>query len=297
MEKISIVGVGAIGGAVAAHLLDCNDTETLQLCVRQKFECIELDYPQGKIKCSAKVVDNPDNAKASGWVFIATKAHQVESAKPWLNRLCSSSTRVAVLQNGVEHEQRVQESVQGAMVLPVVVDCPAVRESQSDKSVLKIHQKGPALLTVENNDLGCEFKALFESSAIEVKLSDDIKTVAWKKLCLNVAGGAIATLTDQPLAVLNKPGLVDLAKSLIEECIAVGRCEGAQLDDDLADQIVDSILEHSAQSLTSMLVDRRAGKTLEVDARNGAVVRLGKKHQIATPFNFMATSLLAALNN
>ena len=37
-----------------------------------------------------------------------------------------------------------------------------------------------------------------------------------------------------------------------------------------------------------------AGRRLEVDARNGAVVRLGRKHNINTPVNQMIISLLTA---
>ena len=35
------------------------------------------------------------------------------------------------------------------------------------------------------------------------------------------------------------------------------------------------------------------GRPMEVDARNGAVVRFGRKHGIATPSNEMAATLLA----
>ena len=37
-----------------------------------------------------------------------------------------------------------------------------------------------------------------------------------------------------------------------------------------------------------------AGRPMEIDARNGAVVRFGKKHGIPTPFNEMAVALLVA---
>ena len=33
---------------------------------------------------------------------------------------------------------------------------------------------------------------------------------------------------------------------------------------------------------------------MEIDARNGAVVRFGRKHSIATPLNEMAVALLIA---
>jgi 2-dehydropantoate 2-reductase len=37
-----------------------------------------------------------------------------------------------------------------------------------------------------------------------------------------------------------------------------------------------------------------AGRRMETDARNGVIVRLGEKHGIATPLNWMAVTVLEA---
>ncbi len=294
--KISIVGVGAIGATIAAHLAEAGKVEKLQLCARQGFEKIQLDQAQGQIIASPIFITKPTDAQSSEWVFVATKAHQVESAKNWFSRLNPSATKIAVLQNGVEHKDRLRQYFNNAEILPVVVDCPAVRLNQTNRLTLSVRQSGSASLTVENNALGKEFRAFFENTAVQIKLSDDFQTDAWKKLCVNVAGGAIATLTGQALGVLHQPGMAYLAKALIKECIAVGQCEGAKLKENLAQEIVQNMLLHSKDSLTSMLVDRRAGKKLEIDARNGAVVRLGRKHNIDTPLNKMVVTILSAVN-
>lgn len=47
-------------------------------------------------------------------------------------------------------------------------------------------------------------------------------------------------------------------------------------------------------ALNSLIADRMAGRQMEIDARNGAVVRFGKKHGIPTPMNEMAVALLIA---
>ena len=44
----------------------------------------------------------------------------------------------------------------------------------------------------------------------------------------------------------------------------------------------------------SIHADRLAGNRMEIDARNGVIVRLGHKHGIATPMNQMLVTLLAA---
>ena len=44
----------------------------------------------------------------------------------------------------------------------------------------------------------------------------------------------------------------------------------------------------------SLHADRLAGNPMEIDARNGVIVRLGAKHGIATPMNRTLVTLLGA---
>jgi 2-dehydropantoate 2-reductase len=47
-------------------------------------------------------------------------------------------------------------------------------------------------------------------------------------------------------------------------------------------------------SINSLHADRLAGRSMEIDARNGVIVRLGRRHGIATPVNEMIVALLEA---
>ena len=48
-------------------------------------------------------------------------------------------------------------------------------------------------------------------------------------------------------------------------------------------------------SLNSMHADRLAGRPMELDARNGVIIRLGRTHGIPTPYNEMAVGLLETM--
>jgi 2-dehydropantoate 2-reductase len=50
-----------------------------------------------------------------------------------------------------------------------------------------------------------------------------------------------------------------------------------------------------ADSINSLHADRLAGRPMELDARNGVIVRLGQKHGIPTPANRMAVALIEAM--
>jgi 2-dehydropantoate 2-reductase len=86
-------------------------------------------------------------------------------------------------------------------------------------------------------------------------------------------------------------------RDLVRECVAVGRAEGAKLDDALPDEIVERAKRGSKTSGNSMYADRLAGRPMEIDARNGVIVRLGRKHGIAAPMNALMVALLEAAQN
>jgi 2-dehydropantoate 2-reductase len=67
------------------------------------------------------------------------------------------------------------------------------------------------------------------------------------------------------------------------------------LDIDVAEAVLGNYRAAPADSINSLHADRMAGRPMEIDARNGVIVRLGKKHGIPTPCNEMAVALLGAM--
>ena len=77
--------------------------------------------------------------------------------------------------------------------------------------------------------------------------------------------------------------------------MAVGRAEGAVIDDSHVEVVLQGYRNAPPDSVNSLHADRQAGRVTEIDARNGVIVRLGKKHGIATPCNQMAVALIEAM--
>jgi 2-dehydropantoate 2-reductase len=251
MARVAVVGVGAIGGVVAA-LLQTTGHHELTLCTRRPLDGLMVNTPDGVVSVKATNLTQSALAGAVDWVLVATKAYDAKGAAEWLSPLCKGGAPVAVLQNGVEHRERFANHVSTERILPVVIDCPA--ERQRDGRVL---QRGAVRMQVEASGLGKEFAQLFAEANAKVELTDDFITAAWRKLCVNSAG-AISALVAKPSGVLH---------------------DRAQPPD----------------SINSMLADRLAGRPMEIDARNGVIVRKGEKHRIRTPSNRMAVALLRAL--
>lgn len=283
--SIAVIGPGAIGGTVAAWLAQSPDF-AVTLCARTPVDMLTVTTPDGVIEARPEVLIDPAAARPVDWVLIATKAYDAQGAARWLPGLVGADTRVVVLQNGVEHVARFAPYVDEARIVPAVVDIPAERDAPS-----RIRQRGMGTIVVPE---GAEdFLDLLAHSPIAVSTTPDFATVAWAKLALNCAG-VVSGLTMKPAGVSHAPGIADLMRGLVTECIAVGRAEGARLDESLADVVVRHYREAPADSVNSLLADRRAGRPTEVDARNGVIVRLGARHGIAAPLNDMAVALITA---
>jgi 2-dehydropantoate 2-reductase len=94
---------------------------------------------------------------------------------------------------------------------------------------------------------------------------------------------------------VHDPDIAALMRGIVLETVAVANAEGANLDTSLADKIIENQRKAPRDGVNSILADRMAGRTMEADARNGAVVRAGLRHNIPTPLNTMAFTLLQAL--
>jgi 2-dehydropantoate 2-reductase len=288
MARIAIVGVGAIGGVTAALLQQAGGHELL-LCTRRPMSGLSVETPDGLVNIHAKFVTDPSEAFEVDWVLVATKAYDVAGAAKWLDQLCSTGAPVAVLQNGVEHRERFAPYVALENILPVMVDCPAERQGPD-----KIRQRGVMHLKVPDSGLGQEFVDLFVGTLTDATVVPDFLSVVWRKLCFNSAG-VLSALVLQPAGVVRGEAMGEVALQIIRECAAVARAEGAHLEENVADLVLTAQRAAPVDSINSMLADRQAGRPVEIDARNGVIVRLGQKHGIATPMNSMAVALMETM--
>ena len=290
MPEIAIIGPGAIGGIVAARLAQ-KPGNAVTVCARTPFDHLRIDSPQGLLAASPEVLVAPDEADVVDWVLIATKAYDVAGTVSWLRRLSGPGTRVAVLQNGVEHVERFAPHVEVASLVPVVVDLPAERLGPGH-----VLQRRDGQLTVPSDANGRDFAQLFLTTSLAVRTTSDFRSQAWRKLAVNCAG-AVSALVLKPAGIAAHEPIGDIMRALVRECIAVGRAESAILDDSLVETVLASYRNGPPDAINSLHADRVAGRPIEIDARNGAVVRIGRQHGIATPVNQMIVALLEAASS
>jgi 2-dehydropantoate 2-reductase len=286
--RVAIVGVGAIGGALAG-LLDQVDGHELILCTRRPLPQLTVNFPDGEKRVQARNATMPEQAGSVDWVIAATKTYDAEATAGWFPALCAHGAPVAVVQNGVEHRERYLPYIAADRLLPVVINCPVERPADG-----QVHVRGACTMRVEDSETARGFAALFAGTSAVVELTPDFTTAAWHKLCINAAG-ALCALAQKPNSVLWSEPMSTVAAGIVDECAAVGRAEGANLDPAMGQRVLEHYRRLPADSVNSLLADRLAGRRMEVDARNGVIVRKGEIHGIATPLNRMAVAILQEL--
>jgi 2-dehydropantoate 2-reductase len=290
MPNITLIGPGAIGTTLTAWLSQV-PAHNVAVAVRTPFDSIVLNTPGGTLEASPRVLTEPSQAQPADWVLVTTKAYDSAAAARWFENSVGPQTRVAVIQNGVEHVERFAPYVDADRIVPVMIDCPATRVAPG-----RVTQGGPIHIVVPAGTNGAAFVQLFEGLGLDVRETPDFTTAVWKKLCLNSAGAVSAVLL-APAGIVHHAVTAEVIREIVRECIAVGRARGAVLGDEIADEIVDRMRRGPRDAGNSMLADRRAGRPMEIDARNGVIVRYGRENGIPAPMNALMVALLEAVDH
>ncbi|MCV7035780.1 oxidoreductase [Mycobacterium heckeshornense] len=289
--QIAVVGPGAVGATVAAYLHAAG--HPVLLCGRTARDRIEV-RPDGAdpIIVPGPVRTDPDEITGCvDVVVLAVKATHNDDAGAWLARLCDEHTVVAVLQNGIEHVEQVQPHCPSSAVLPGIVWFGA--ETQPDGWVWL---RGEPRLVLPSGPAAEMIAELLRGAGCPVDCDPDFVTAAWRKLLVNALAG-LMVLAGRRSGMFHRDDVAVLSRRYLAECLAVAQAEGARLDDDVAEEILELFRRAPVDMGTSMLADRQARRKLEWDIRNGVIVRKARAHGLPTPVSDVVVPLLAAASD
>jgi 2-dehydropantoate 2-reductase len=289
-RRVAVIGGGAVGGFLAARASAAGSDVTL--CLRTPIDRLVVEFDGTEYEPEVALTTEPERQRPVDWVLLTTKAQDTAGAAPWLRSLAGPGTVVVICQNGVDHLDRVAPLGLAAELVPAVVYVSAERTAPGRV----VHHVGGRVIVPSGARAG-ELAALL-GPAVDVSAEDDFTTTAWRKLLSNIAANPITALTLRRTDVFADPDIRALARALLDEAVAVGRAEGAALDDADVTRTLDLYAQFGAAARgggSSMLYDRLAGRPTEHEQITGAVVRAGRRHGIAVPMNEAVLALLRNL--
>jgi 2-dehydropantoate 2-reductase len=290
--RIAVFGVGGAGGRFGAFL--ARGSQEMAFIARGEHlraireSGLVLETPEGELRARPAVAtDDPAEAGPVDAVLLGVKSWQVEEAGRALRPLLKADTFVVPLQNGVEAADQLvailgRERVLGGMcrTLSFLVAPGRVR------SVGAVH-------TVDFGELddarppserSARLLRAFEIAGIQASIPPDIRVALWQKFLMVVSIGGVGAVEQRPIGALRSdPETRGRIRQAMEEIFAVGRARGVALPDGSVERALEFVDTLAPDGTSSLQRDIAGGRPSELEAWNGAVVRLGREAGVATP--------------
>lgn len=298
--RVAIFGTGGAGGYFGARLARAGEDVTF-IARGEHLQAIRahgltVETPHGEIVIQpARATDDPSQAGVADVVLVGVKSWQVVEAAHAMRPLIGPETFAVPLQNGVEAASQLAEVLGANHVVGGVcgtlswVIAPGRIRSIGDVHFVKLGE-------LDNRvSERCErLRAAFERAGVNVEIPADIRQALWGKFLFVVSLGGVGAVTRVPVGVIRTvPETRQMLTRCMQEILAVARARDVPLADEIvADRLafIDSLAPDGTTSLQRDIVE---GKPSELEAWNGAVVRLGREAGVPTPLHeFIYHSLL-----
>jgi 2-dehydropantoate 2-reductase len=295
--RIAVLGAGAIGGLIAAKLVESGK----EVLVHAKGEHGALLAISGlgitgewnfRIDGSSWLVTledaglHPELEGCCDFAIITCKAKDTSRLAEVARFICTGP--VLSLQNGLGNVEILQEILGPHRVAGGVTTNAVFRPKAGE-----INWVAKGDLLVGGRCSGDFVKILSCLNAEEVT---DLDAILWQKLLLNVAINPIAAICGVNNGALLSEEMFNQSEATMLEATSVARMEGVSLpsDEELVDRLR-SVLESTSENFCSMLQDVKDGRETEIEMMCGEVVRRGERSGVPTPLNAMLTSQIKAL--
>lgn len=298
--RIAIFGTGGAGGYFGAQLVRAGEEvvfigrgEHLE-AIRRHGLVVETPGDEYAVR-PAKATDDPREAGAVDVVLVGVKAWQVLDAAHEMKPLVGPATFAVPLQNGVEAASQLA-SVLGAerVVGGLCGTLSWIAGPGRIRSIGSVHFVKLGELDRSPSERCERLRSAFERAGVTVEVPSDIHEALWEKFLFVVSIGGVGAVTRAPFGVVRTvPETRRMVERCMQEILDVARARGIGLRDAVMGRtlaLVDSLAPGGSTSLQRDIAD---GKPSELEAWNGAVVRLGREAGVATPTHeFVYQSLL-----
>ena len=299
MNRVCIVGAGAIGSLYAAHIAQVADV--VVLARREEHARALREHGlrvSGRHDFTAELEATTDPAEMgdADLCILATKATDVDQAASVLEGHLPGAT-VMTVQNGLGAEEIVRRHGDWPLISAVTFMSGNRRGDAEVEYILDTETwLGPygdtPYETVERT------ADLIVRSGLKARPFEDLRPAQWSKLIFNATVNSVSALTHLPhVAHFADRGSTDalghVVHELVEEGKRVAAAAGVDLHDDPWEMNVLATQRGSAH-VPSMLEDIEAGRPTEIDLITGALVREAERAGVPVPLHEALFALVRA---
>ncbi len=286
--KIVILGAGGIGGFYGALLqragIDVRFVARGATLEELKTNGITVESPLGDfslpvVACHATCAEIDD----ADFIIVCVKRQQTEAVLDDLAPGIENGATVVTFQNGLDQHAIFDERFGSGRT---IVGVPIVSVHQVAPGKYRHLANGQVVFGEPDGSMTDRLDAItaaFAGIGLPIEKTPAIRFVLWRKLLWNAAFNPVTYLTERSShEILRQPETNRVIRRIMAEAVAVAQAEGIPLTNADAEGMIAQTLA-LPDIVTSMLVDRQHGRSIEVEEIPGEVVHRGEKHGIPTP--------------
>ena len=300
--RICIVGCGALGSVIAAHLARLEDVEVYVFDAAESHVRAIQEHGlriSGAANFSTTLfaTTNPEEIPSCDFGIFATKSIHTRTAVTQTARIFGPSAAVCSVQNGVGNEEIIAEQVRyvirGATTMAAHMIAPghAGFELYSELWIGPFEPSGTPYSLVE------QFAGILNRAGLRVVPMQDARGAQWTKLIFNSAVNPVGALTLLHHGAATRfPPTHELYEALLLEGESVAKALGIPLHGDPRHMVNEGASAPGKRN-ASMLMDVFAKRQTEVDFINGAIADAGEKLGVPVPLNRAIWQLVKGLEH
>jgi 2-dehydropantoate 2-reductase len=287
--KVAVVGPGAMGCLFAARLAKSGIQTTLvdyrpDRAARLQKSGVIVDAADGTVTAKpALACQVPDGQHL---VIVLTKAYALRNIQ------FRGDSPVLTLQNGLGNLEVLCSMLGSARVLAGVTCEAATLLSEGHV------QRVAAGLTSVGSWTSCSTQPAVDAlrkAGFEVEVTESPGQKIWEKVTINAAINPLTALLGVPNGrLLDLKEARQLMRDLVVECAKVAATEGYRFNYSLVER-TEEVCKQTADNISSMLQDIRAGKRTEIDAISGEILRRAQLASLFTPRTRVVWQLVKGL--
>lgn len=309
IDRVCIVGSGAIGSLFAGHLAQVAEVSVLTRRAEHADALNERGLRvSGKSELLVRVDASADVAALPepDLVIVAVKATQLRDIA---QRLAGRFPEALVMttQNGLGVEEQMATSG-GWRLISAVTFMSGIRHDDAhvEYELDTATWMGPYHGTATPLEAVDEVRALLQAGGLQAEAFPDLRPAQWSKLIFNAAVNGVAALTELPhvaaFADRSTPdGLGHVVHGLIDEGKAVAVAAGVELHEDPWEMNLRAVRRGGTESadgayahVPSMLEDVLARRPTEIDFISGSIVSEAERLGVPAPLNAFVWRLVKA---
>jgi 2-dehydropantoate 2-reductase len=288
--KIAILGAGGVGGYYGALL--ARDRQQVFFIARGahlqaiRDHGLRIESVHGDMHIQpAEATDDPAEVGPADLILVSVKNYDLEQAAHSAQPLIGPQSLVIPLLNGLEASERLARAwgtqhVLGGLthISSAIVKPGIIRQTSQIRRITFGERDGSITSRCER------LQEVLSHSGIEAVLTPEVDVHLWSKFLFITSISGVCCIARQPIgSVLRTPETRQLCLAAFREIEAIARARGVALPEDAVEQALGVAEGFAPETKPSLLVDLEAGKRLELEALNGAVVRHGEDLGIETP--------------